>query len=993
MSLTVSFGQGGRPSQWYLPGSPLPLLPNPPPAASPPLGDALTGGPYLPAWDDAPLFGGLVRADTVGGTAHSFDVVGGWNSVKNAFAQSDKAEELRFDGFAHVDIDVGRGDPGGSSIVTVIGAKRGNIVTGAGDDIIRVELLSNEATWSTEFHIVSGAGDDVVELRGLDRERELASGDMTYASFANGAKGTWNTSGAGMRSVVDLGAGNDRFIGHGSDDTVIGGAGNDLADGGEGTDTWVLSDLRGGYSRAYADGRWLITDTDLTDGNDGRDDIGGFERVRFGDGSEMTLTPPPPPPGLVLWNRLGGEGEVAASEVGPAGTLAGGSFVSGVFGGAWRASAADASLYYQRPPGLDGLGFPSSVINPTSGTIEFWARLKGFSGWISSTGTMPGLIATIPVQDSEREPGGTWVLAFTVNDGGGGYGLSGQAGDRNFTATNTTFTPSYEGILGGDATGWHHYAFSWNAGGFAELGQPEREVMLFLDGVAVSSHWEERVYTGTGYGTGELIPPLGAILALAIDGPAWPAGTAVSFDNLKVWSGAKTDFSDRFDEDAGAPPPADTASLTFADIARGVGGFMVIGDGAYSAAGTSFAAIGDRNGDGIGDLLIGAPGERGGAYVVWGKADGNPVDLASFRLGSDQGYRIVGEAFFDRAGQSVAAIGDQDGDGRDDILIGAPEHSIVEMPTGDHAYLALIGAGYVVWDTASLANIALGHGGGTKTLGPAEFSFMGYAVAAIGDLNGDGRDEPLFAAPTTGEGPSVVHVGGTGLRVASDSGGLGLSLSSISDLNGDGLPEILLTHYSFGAYVVWGRATDATVWIEPTGEIATGAAGGFRVLAADPSVSAINDLNGDGLAEIVLGSRYPIEGATARVVRGKAGGGTVTAQEIDAGTGGFAVQHAWHPVSLGADLNGDGLSELIASDTEATYIVWGKADTEPVSLADVAAGRGGFRVFGDRGGFIPVGDMNGDGLPELFAGMPDDETGGPYAGAAFILFSTAEWLA
>ncbi len=583
-------------------------------------------------------------------------------------------------------------------------------------------------------------------------------------------------------------------------------------------------------------------------------------------------------------------------------------------------------------------------------------------------------------------------MGFTNNDGGGGYGLVGQAGDANFTGTNARFSPpTFEEILGGRPGDWHHFALSWSSDGFALLGQPDRETMLFLDGVAVSEHWEEAVLRTFGpngepiYGTGALVPPFGDTLVLAFtSGPGWPAGSTVTFDNLKVWSVAKTDFSDRFDEDAGAPPPAGTAGLTFADIARGVGGFTVIGDGPFSAAGISISAVSDQNGDGVGDLLIGAPGERGGAYVIWGKADGNPVDLATFFLGSDEGYRIVGENFFDRAGHAVAAIGDQNGDGRDDILIGAPEHGI-----GDDA---MAGAAYVVWDTASLASIGLGYGGGTKAMGPFAFAFMGYAVGTIGDLNGDGRDEPLYAAPTTGEGPSAVFVGGTGFKVVNYNGGLGLSLSSISDLNGDGLPEILLTHYNFGAYVIWGKADDATVWIDYAGELEDIAASGFRILVPDPSVSAIDDLNGDGLAEIVLGSRYGFPGATAHVVWGKADGATVTAQEVAAGSGGFTVLGAWHLVSLGADLNGDGLSELVASDMEATYIVWGKADTSPVNLADVAEGIGGFAVFGDAGGFIPVGDMNGDGLPELFAGLPDDDTGGAYAGAACVVFSVPDWL-
>jgi len=138
--------------------------------------------------------------------------------VTNAFVRSGQAEQLRFDGFLHVDSDVGCGDPSGEPTVTVIGAKRGNVVTGDGDDVIRVELLSKEVIWSTEFRIVAGGRDDVVEVKGLGRGRERAAGDTTYVSFAIGAKGTWNSSGEGMKRFVDLGAGDNLADGGGADE-------------------------------------------------------------------------------------------------------------------------------------------------------------------------------------------------------------------------------------------------------------------------------------------------------------------------------------------------------------------------------------------------------------------------------------------------------------------------------------------------------------------------------------------------------------------------------------------------------------------------------------------------------------------------------------------------------------------------------------------------------------------------------------------------------
>jgi hypothetical protein len=228
--------------------------------------------------------------------------------------------------------------------------------------------------------------------------------------------------------------------------------------------------------------------------------------------------------------------------------------VPGVFGNAWRAEPDDATSYLDAT--TSGLSHGSYVINPSAGTIEFWARLEGFGGTIDLA-PIPGLMATVPLHPVGAVPPGTWILAFTSNDGGGNGGLVGQVGDVNTTGTDAFGQgTTYEDILGPDVEGWHHYAISWRETGFAMLGQPDREVMLFVDGAPVSTHWEEAVLRGFDangapiFGSAALVPPLGAELVLGVDGPGqeWPPGTAVEFDNLKVWNVAKTDFSDRFDE-------------------------------------------------------------------------------------------------------------------------------------------------------------------------------------------------------------------------------------------------------------------------------------------------------------------------------------------------------------------------------------------------------------------------------------------------------------
>jgi hypothetical protein len=378
-----------------------------------------------------------------------------------------------------------------------------------------------------------------VEISGLDRAEELAGGDTTYASFA-GTSGVWNTSGSNTRTFTDLGAGNDRFICHGSDDTVTGGEGDDLACGGDGHDTWVLGGAKDGYELVFANNRWLITDTDLTDGNDGRDDIGGFEAVRFGDGSSMSLLPVQQ--GLVLWNRLGSATETTNSEVGPDGTLVGGSFVPGVFGQAWRAEPEDATGFLDTT--TSGLSFPSSVINTAAGTIEFWARFEGFGAFVNLQ-PCPGLMTTVPTPYPGQVPPGKWNIGFSSNDGLGNGGLVGQVGQGIATGSGTY---AYTQVPGDDVAGWHHYAISWSEHGFATLGQPMREVMLFVDGAVASRNWYEAVNTEV------LAAPFGEAFVLGFDngpGKGWPDGSAVEFDNLKVWDVAKTDFADRFIEDSG----------------------------------------------------------------------------------------------------------------------------------------------------------------------------------------------------------------------------------------------------------------------------------------------------------------------------------------------------------------------------------------------------------------------------------------------------------
>jgi Ca2+-binding RTX toxin-like protein len=191
----------------------------------------------------------------------------------------------------------------------------------------------------------------------------------------------------------------------------------------------------------------------------------------------------------------------------------------------------------------------------------------------------------------------------------------------------------------------------------------------------------------------------------------------------------------------------------------GANGFRIDGTAPRTYAGTSVSSAGDVNGDGYADMIVG--GSQGTNYVVFGKAFGFADVFHPSSLNGHNGFTIV-DTLNEHAGFSVSLAGDVNGDGFDDLIVGAYTASLT---------VSLSGAAFVVFGAASgfgatFDVASIDGNNGFAIDGVAQIDNTGFSVAAGGDVNGDGFDDIVVGAQGSdingnGSGAAYVIYGST----------------------------------------------------------------------------------------------------------------------------------------------------------------------------------------------------------------------------------------
>ena len=399
------------------------------------------------------------------------------------------------------------------------------------------------------------------------------------------------------------------------------------------------------------------------------------------------------------------------------------------------------------------------------------------------------------------------------------------------------------------------------------------------------------------------------------------------------------------------------------------------GDQSNAGFASSVANAGDVNNDGVPDVIVGSyardsNGIDAGTATVYSGSNGSPI------------WTWHGENPNDWFGYAVAGAGDANSDGYADVVVGAPkwDSSTGYPPTSFDRGKIYVFSGI---DGSILRTVT-----GPSGFGPNHY---GWSVDGVGDVDGDGFDDVVVGRPD-GSGCSPLCPVGSVFVVSVQTGGnihswtssgpdkLGYSVAGLGDVNGDGYPD-----YAGGAIDPGGTGY-VRVFSGLTGQSLYTVAGDSTGDEFGVSVRSAGDVDADGHADLIVGARKDdntgLDAGSATVYSGFTG---MALFQVNGSNG-----SDWFGDSVGSagDVDGDGFDDFLVGApnesgfTGSAYIFSGmNASLLSSFLGDSPNDFLGESVSG-------AGDINGDGFADVIVGIPGSDLQGPNYGAAKLFTGT-----